>query len=251
MTIRSALPYVLKPPRRGTMSIMRRPATVHRLDKPTSGLLLVAKTKPAMVDLTRQFVERRIKKTYTAIVNGIPDTAVTLKLSSMEARSQGFDVDALDDDDWNMIDHPIDEKSATTLWRTLKYGHSLVAQDNTVTMVELKPKTGRFHQLRRHMAWVCNTPIVGDAEYDPNTSNLRERGLFLCANKICFDHPYFNTENGRNEWDRIGSDDKYAQGAVHVSKDDRVQVCVAISLPRKFSTFFTNEDQRGRILYIM
>ena len=53
MCIRAAAPYVLTPPKFGTLAIIRRPSPVHRLDKPTSGLLLIAKTKPAMVDLTR------------------------------------------------------------------------------------------------------------------------------------------------------------------------------------------------------
>jgi hypothetical protein len=58
MTVRSALPFALTPPKLGTYSIIRRPVSVHRLDKPTSGILCIAKTKPAMVDLSRQFRER-------------------------------------------------------------------------------------------------------------------------------------------------------------------------------------------------
>jgi hypothetical protein len=58
MTVRAALPFALTPPKIGTYSIIRRPMSVHRLDKPTSGILCVAKTKPAMLDLSRQFRER-------------------------------------------------------------------------------------------------------------------------------------------------------------------------------------------------
>jgi hypothetical protein len=58
MTVRAALPFALTPPKLGTYSIIRRPVSVHRLDKPTSGILCIAKTKPAMVDLSRQFRER-------------------------------------------------------------------------------------------------------------------------------------------------------------------------------------------------
>jgi hypothetical protein len=58
MTVRAALPFALTPPKTGTYSIIRRPMSVHRLDKPTSGILCVAKTKPAMLDLSRQFRER-------------------------------------------------------------------------------------------------------------------------------------------------------------------------------------------------
>ena len=154
MTVRAALPYALKPPKRGTLAIIRRPVSVHRLDKPTSGILLVAKTKPAMVDLTKQFVERRIKKTYTAIVNGIPREPEKTSISTKDALELGVDVkDSLggDSNKWQLIDFPLDEKSAITVWRPICYRNSLKAKDGTLTLVELKPKTGRYHQLRRHM----------------------------------------------------------------------------------------------------
>ena len=159
MTIRSALPFALKPPKRGTLSIIRRPVSVHRLDKPTAGLLLIAKTKPAMIDLTKQFVERRIKKTYTAIVNGIPDEPSETSLSNLEAHNMGVDVDYSSEDShrekWQLIDSSLDDgnsvKSAVTIWKPLQYVKSLKAKDGILTKVELKPKTGRYHQLRRHM----------------------------------------------------------------------------------------------------
>lgn len=135
--------------------------SVHRLDKPTSGLLLIAKTKPAMVDLTRQFVERDIKKTYTAIVNGIPYEPVQGSLTALEAHNMGVDVDYNGSsnnekgNNWQLIDRPLDDgnsvKSAVTVWRALDYIKSLKAKDGILTKVEMKPKTGRYHQLRRHM----------------------------------------------------------------------------------------------------
>lgn len=153
LTIRAALPFAVKPPKIGTVSTLRRPQPVHRLDKPTSGLLLVAKTKPAMVNLAGQFRDRVIRKTYTALVNGIPPELSNNKISSKEAHEMGVDVDPTVDIDWQLIDHPLDEKSAVTIWRATRYAKSLKAFDNYVTLVELKPKTGRYHQLRRHM--VC------------------------------------------------------------------------------------------------
>eukprot|EP00804_Cyclotella_cryptica_P001472 CCRYP_003701-RB/>CCRYP_003701-RB protein AED:0.02 eAED:0.02 QI:146/1/1/1/1/0.66/3/664/413 len=62
-TVKSALPYVLKPPTLGTLSVMWNPVPVHRLDRATSGLLVVAKTKAALVHLSHQFKERKVKKT--------------------------------------------------------------------------------------------------------------------------------------------------------------------------------------------
>jgi len=167
MTIRHALPFVLQPPRRGTLSILRRPMACHRLDRPTTGLLLIAKTKPAMVDVTRQFVERNIKKTYTAIINGIPDEPEVTRLTTAEAAEMGVDVlDYMrgEEDDgfvsWQVIDHTLDEKSAVTVWRPLQYVKSLKANDGVLTLVELKPKTGRYHQLRRHMVNHSNPSLL-------------------------------------------------------------------------------------------
>ena len=151
MTIRAALPFVVAPPKPGTMSTLRRPQPVHRLDKPTSGLLLIAKTKPAMVNLSTQFRDRKVKKTYTAVVNGIPLEPKETTITSQAAHSMGVDVDPNEEENWQLIDFPLDEKHAITVWRSLKYAKSLKGIDNYITMVELKPKTGRYHQLRRHM----------------------------------------------------------------------------------------------------
>mmetsp|Transcript_1827 Transcript_1827/g.3302 ORF Transcript_1827/g.3302 Transcript_1827/m.3302 type:complete len:262 (-) Transcript_1827:14-799(-) len=61
--VKSCLPWVLDPPKTGVMSVMRRPNPVHRIDRGTSGLLVVAKTKPAMTEISRMFKERSVKKT--------------------------------------------------------------------------------------------------------------------------------------------------------------------------------------------
>lgn len=260
--IRSALPFVLRPPRRGTMEILRRPQPVHRLDKPTSGLLLVAKTKPAHVDLTRQFVQRTIKKTYCAIVNGIPDEPIESRLSVEQAYQLGVDVARKDakEDFWQIIDYPLDDgestKSAVTVWRALKYVPSLVAAQGTLTLVELKPKTGRYHQLRRHLSLVKNTPIVGDKRYDggdPSSMKLRARGMFLCSNKVVLEHPYYNSDDGRQEWKALNLDleETYKEGnccSYRIWYDDaldKVMVEAEIPLPSKFDSLLKNEEERS------
>lgn len=86
-----------------------------------------------------------------AIVNGIPDEPAATSISSAEAYSMNVDVDPEEECQWQLIDEPLDEKSAVTIWRSLKYAKSLKANQNYCTLVELKPKTGRYHQLRRHM----------------------------------------------------------------------------------------------------
>ena len=62
-SVKACLPWVLTPPKAGVMSVIRRPCPVHRIDRGTSGLLVCAKTKPAMAELSRMFKERNVKKT--------------------------------------------------------------------------------------------------------------------------------------------------------------------------------------------
>ena len=246
MTVRCCLPFVLTPPKIGTYSVLRRPQPVHRLDKPTSGLLLIAKTKPAMQNLCKQFADRQVQKTYTAIVNGIPfeshEGAITSLRASQDLR---VDVDPNSEDLWQVIDVTLDEKEAITLWRSQRFTESLKASDKTLTTVELKPKTGRFHQLRRHMAWVCRTPLVGDDDYDGggDAMALRDRGLFLCSNRVTLEHPYYNTEHGRTIWDQMSDDERLETGLALVN--DKVMVMATIDLPNKFESFLTHEQQRA------
>jgi len=149
-SLSGALPFCLRPPSEGTIAILRKPAPVHRLDKPTSGLMLVAKTKPAMIDLSQQFADRRVKKTYTAIVNGIPDEPKESRISKDDAKAKGVHIPCSnneDDENWQLIDFSLDGKHAITIWRPLQYAKSLKADQGYLTMVELKPKTGRYHQV--------------------------------------------------------------------------------------------------------
>lgn len=210
--------------------------------------LIVAKTKPAMVNLTRQFAERKVKKTYTAIVNGIPCEDSETSITSLDAYNLGVDVDPDDENSWQVIEHTLDEKHAITVWRTLRYVKSLKARDGVLTMVELKPKTGRYHQLRRHMAWNRDCPLVGDKTYDdgrPESMAFRERGLFLCSNHVKLEHPYYNTVLGRKEWDALHDDAKYAGGMLKQDDDGVVRVAASIELPTKFESVLSREEARS------
>ena len=142
--------------------------TVHRLDMDTSGLMVFARTKDAQRVLSRQFEQRRIGKTYEALVEG--------KLA----------------EDSGMIDAPIarfslnrplrhldpDGQSAITHW-------SVIARNQATSRVALTPKTGRSHQLRLHMASLGH-PILGDVFYGNADSHER---LCLHAKSLEFDHP--------------------------------------------------------------
>ena len=98
----------------------------------------------------------------TAVVNGIPSEPKETAVTSLEAQKLGVCIDStkmLDNkfDDgqmeplWQIIDHDLEGQSAITIWRVLARTPLEKARDRTGTTVELKPKTGRYHQLRRHM----------------------------------------------------------------------------------------------------
>ena len=157
-TIQNALPYNLSISKEEDALILPRP--VHRLDKLTSGLLLVAKTRSAQINLGRQFEAQQISKTYVALVKG-----------SLEGAGK--------------VDKSIDHQHAKTFYKSLRVDKSLSYSD--VSMVELQPKTGRTHQLRIHMAHMGH-PIVGDAVHD-SEKVLKGKGLFLSACKVSFIHP--------------------------------------------------------------
>ena len=162
---------------------------------------MCAKTKPVLVALQRAFTERRIKKTYIAIVAG-------------DVRGDAGEIDA-----------DLDDKSAVTGWevrrraRSLKLGH--------ITELVLSPRTGRTHQLRRHCAEVLGCPIVGDTAYGGASVGS---GLFLCACSLELEHPAWAggpplrveceppekheslLRREQQRWERLGVEASAAQG---------------------------------------
>ncbi len=137
---------------------------VHRLDNPTSGLLLLAKTSEALIELSRQFQARKISKKYLAIVVGhLPQKGE--------------------------ITSPINNQEAITLYKVIKYCPSLKV--NEISLVELKLLTGRTHQLRIHLSQL-GFPILGDKLYGNQELILTGKGLFLSASELSFWHPKTN-----------------------------------------------------------
>jgi len=133
---------------------------VHRLDYPTSGLLLIAKTRSALVSLGKQFENRLVKKRYRALVSGRLDEPGT-------------------------IETDVNEQNALTSFNPLYYIRSLKTQ--WITEVDLFPRTGRKHQLRIHMASIGN-PVVGEKNYGSGPV-LKGKGLFLASVELTFNHP--------------------------------------------------------------
>ena len=127
----------------------------------------------------------------------------------------------------------------------IKYSNCIQANDNVLTTVELKPKTGRNHQLRRHLSLVCECPIVGDNKYDGGGAarGLRGEGLFLCSNKVTLEHPFFNDtkEDGKTILQRLPEKD---QEGFWLSPEGKVMVTASIELPDKFNSFISDENEQ-------
>ena len=139
-----------------------RPGIVHRLDRDTSGLLIIAKNPESAAHLQRQFAERTAKKTYIAITDGKPKlnaAKIDLPIGRNPSAPSTFRIDP-------------NGKPAQTTYRVL-------AENDTQSLVELKPTTGRTHQLRVHLAHL-NAPILGDRVYG-KSSDCR---MMLHAQKL-------------------------------------------------------------------
>lgn len=145
-----------------------RPGVVHRLDKETSGIILIAKTREAHQALVQSFKDRTIKKTYTAITYSSPTTTlIDAPIGRHPKRREMMTV------------RPCDGKEAITKLDVLEVG-------SKYALVALYPITGRTHQLRVHLKSI-GTPIVGDTVYaNPKKG---EDKLCLAATEITFTHP--------------------------------------------------------------
>lgn len=153
---------------------VQRPGIVHRLDKDTSGLIIVAKDEKAHTGLTRQLSERRIRKTYLALVEGrlAPDEAmIDAPLGRDPNNRQRM-----------MIRRANDSGSAREAQTRYRVRQHL----DGYTYVEASPITGRTHQIRVHFASLRH-PIVADTVYG-KASKLVER-QFLHAWRLAFTHP--------------------------------------------------------------
>ena len=139
-----------------------RPGIVHRLDRDTSGLLIIAKNPESAAHLQRQFAERTAKKTYIAITDGKPKlnaAKIDLPIGRNPSAPSTFRID------------PNGKPAQTT--------YHVLAENNIQSLVELKPTTGRTHQLRVHLAHL-NAPILGDRVYG-KSSDCR---MMLHAQKL-------------------------------------------------------------------
>jgi 23S rRNA pseudouridine1911/1915/1917 synthase len=138
-----------------------RPGIVHRLDRDTTGIILVAKTELALYRLGWQFEHRTIQKTYTAIVHGIvefDEDVIDAPIGRHPKLREKYAVHRRT----GQV-HPIQTKDAVTRYKVLERLRP-AKMDSGFTLVELYPKTGRTHQLRIHMSYLGH-PMIGDKMY--------------------------------------------------------------------------------------
>ena len=158
-TIENALPHNLNAS--AEFDALPYPLPAHRLDNPTSGILLCAKTRNSLIQLQQDFAQKKIQKIYYAIVQG--EVKTEKELSFM-----------------------IDKKVSETVVKPVE---SYQINDDPYTLVELRPLTGRTHQLRIHLS-ENNTPIIGDRIYGKGENGyFKGKSLYLFAGKIIFKHP--------------------------------------------------------------
>ena len=156
-----------------------RPRLVHRLDRDTSGVILTARTKPVAAYLGKALMDRRVKKTYVAVVTpGAPDPREGTIETALRRVEQGREAHMR----ISPPDHP-DAEAAFTRYRTLN------VSDNAA-LIELSPRTGRMHQLRVHLASI-GRPIAGDARYGGSLmlGGAPCERLLLHAFSLQFIHP--------------------------------------------------------------
>ena len=155
-----------------------RPRLVHRLDKDTSGVLLIARTAGSAAFFSKRFSGRSARKIYWALVTGVPaieDGFIDLPL----AKQPGTGGEKM------MVDESGEGQTARTRYRVIDHA------GNRAAWVELQPQTGRTHQLRVHMAAIGH-PIVGDGKYggpDAFLSGSISRKMHLHARRLIIEHP--------------------------------------------------------------
>lgn len=156
-------------PRLADIGDSLRPGVVHRLDKDTSGVMIVAKNSVAHLNLAEQFKSRTVKKAYLTLVKG--------RLTPLKGIIEA-----------DIGRHPGDRKKMTVVrsGREARTEYTVVKYLGDYTLLEVRPQTGRTHQIRVHLAAI-GYPVVGDATYGVTSPFLTRQ--FLHAYKLGFNLP--------------------------------------------------------------
>lgn len=162
-----------------------KPIPVHRLDAPTSGLVLFAKNTRYAAELNFLFSEREIKKTYHAVVRGFTPTEGCIN-SPLEIMEGKYIVEC--ETNYKTLSNLELNVQVTNKYPTSRY-----------SLVEIYPRTGRWHQIRRHFDRMSH-PLIGDTEHGDSYHNryfrdsLDIKGLCLRATELEFIHPWTETK---------------------------------------------------------
>lgn len=169
-----------------TSDFAKRGGIVHRLDKETSGAIIIAKNEKSFIHLQKQFKEGGVTKTYLALVHGSvnpPTGEIKLPIGRLP---------------WNRMRFGVfpQGRDSRTLYKVREYKtleHE--KKKETVSLVEVYPKTGRTHQIRVHFQYLHH-PLFGDELYAGRKTGAADRLLlprhFLHASSISFIHPGTN-----------------------------------------------------------
>lgn len=148
-----------------------RPGIVHRLDKDTSGLLIIAKNDKAHLAMSEQIKNRQVKKTYLALVRGnVPESEATIKMPIGRSTK----------DRKKMAVTPKGKEAITHF--------KVIERFQKYTYLEIRIETGRTHQIRVHMAEIGH-PVVGDMVYSNGKNEFNLEGQMLHAHRLEFKHP--------------------------------------------------------------
>ena len=154
----------------------KRPGIVHRLDKVTSGLIIVARNDRALRHLQAQFKERSVKKSYLALVTG------------RFHRREVFVDAAIGRDPNDRKRMAVIPKNQSIKSRSAQTRVSLVKYYGDYSLVRCKPLSGRTHQIRVHLSYI-GFPVVGDSLYGIRKPQLKLKRTFLHAAELTFRHP--------------------------------------------------------------
>lgn len=154
------------------------PGIVHRLDRPTTGVVLVAKTDEAHLSLVAQWFQRRVKKTYLALTERHPGDVDKRRLKTKSRASAGTVV------------APVDGKPALSDWRVVETFEGDASAP--CALVEVRPLTGRKHQIRAHMGLERRAPLAGDPLY----RNGQKSRVPACVEDALFFASSSETEKG-------------------------------------------------------
>lgn len=159
-----------------------RAGIVHRLDRETSGLLLVARNDAAFARLQRQFKTRRVEKTYLALVEGVPD-APEGRIEAPIARDPAYRQRMA------VLSEKRGGRKAVTAFRVMEhYLSGMSQQRHEFSLLEVDLLTGRTHQIRVHLAFIKH-PVVGDRIYGRRKQRIPCPRQFLHAHRLAFTQP--------------------------------------------------------------